>query len=93
MDIELHIEQLILEGVDVPQHTHARLQAAVTAELTRLLAADGVASQLLSSGAVGAVRGGEIQVAGGDVTELGGQIARAIYGGIGYETTDRGGRG
>jgi hypothetical protein len=83
MTINLHIERLILDGVDVPHDQRPVLQAAVQAELARLLVADGVAPGLMAGGALARVPAGAIQLTGeGDFTRLGQQIARAVYGGI-----------
>ncbi|MDY6898118.1 MAG: hypothetical protein SWZ49_08560 [Cyanobacteriota bacterium] len=46
MNIKLNIEQIILEGVDVPRSQRPRLQAAVSAELSRLLTEKGVPPHL-----------------------------------------------
>jgi hypothetical protein len=74
----------------VPRHEHPRLQAAVAAELTRLLAEGSLAPGLLAGEAVERLQGGEVQMTiGGQAGALGGQIARAIYGGIGHATNDR----
>ena len=84
MNINLHIERLVLDGVPVAQGREPVVRAAVEAELTRLLAADGLASDLAAGGALPRIQAGEIQLAGADNSEqLGRQIARAVYGGIG----------
>jgi hypothetical protein len=83
MTINLHIERLILDGVDVPHDQRPVLQAAVQAELARLLAADGVAPSFMAGGELARVPAEAIQLTGeGDSTQLGQQIARAVYGGI-----------
>jgi hypothetical protein len=78
MNINLHIERLVLEGVDVPRHEHPRLQAAVAAELTRLLATSDIGLESMQRSAVSSVQGGSIEATHDDPAELGGQIARAI---------------
>jgi hypothetical protein len=84
MDVNLHIERLILDGLSIPPVQQELLQAAVEAELARLLGSEGLAPQLLGGGALARVPGGSIQLAGdGDATRLGQQIAQAVYGGIG----------
>ena len=84
MNVNIHIERLVLDGVDVPYAQRPALQAAVEAELARLIAAGGVAPGLASGGAYARVPGGSIELTnGGDPTVLGGQIAQAVYGGIG----------
>jgi hypothetical protein len=84
MNINLHIEQLVLDGVSVPPNQRPLLQAAVEAELTRLLTAEGLGLGLRSGGAVPRLSAGTIQLSSeGNPTQLGQQIARAVYGGIG----------
>lgn len=83
MNVDLHIERLILEGIDLDPAHRPVLQAALEAELGRLIAAGGVGG-LAAGGAVPAVRAGGIEMGGdGDPAQLGRQIAGAVYGGIG----------
>lgn len=84
MNVNLHIERLILDGVAETTLDRAALQAAVTAELTRLLTEGGLHPDLIGGGARATVRGGGVQpLAGGGADVLGQQIAQAVYGGIG----------
>ena len=84
MNINVHIERLILEGIDVSHRERPFLQAAVEGELARLLEADGAGTGLMAGGAVRSISGGDIQLTGrNDPTDLGQQIARSVYGGIG----------
>ena len=83
MNINVHIEQLILEGLPITHSQRPRLQAAVETELARLLAADGLAPSSVAGGWVSHVPTGSIQLASAnDPTHLGQQIAQAVYGGI-----------
>lgn len=84
MNVSLHIERLILDGVEGGTLDERGLQAAVTAELTRLLTEGGLHPDLTGGGARASVRGGAFQTpAGGGADPLGQHIARAVYGGIG----------
>jgi hypothetical protein len=86
MNIELHIERIVLDGLDVGPRDRPTLQATIESELVRLLTSGGVSSQLLSGGALRSLSAGEIQVpirASG--AELGIQIAQAVHSGIGAE--------
>lgn len=84
MNVNLHIERLVLEGIDVEHAQRGVLQAAVEAELGRLLAAGGVNGGLAGGGAVPAVRAAGFEMNGeGNPGQLGRQIAGAVYGGIG----------
>ncbi len=84
MKLEIHIQRLVLDGVDIPPGGEGPLQQAVQAELSHMLATGGLTPRLLSGGALARVRGGDIQLPGeSDPAQLGGQIAQAVYGGIG----------
>jgi hypothetical protein len=84
MNIKVYVEQLVLDGIDVPYRQRPMLQGAVEGELARLLAAGELDASLLSGGAVPDVPAGAVQLTGeSDPGHLGQQIARAVYGGIG----------
>lgn len=84
MNINLHIERLILDGIPLGPGQSTLLQAAVEAELTRLLASGGLGDALQAGGAYYSVRTAGIQLPNdGNATRLGEQIAGAVYGGIG----------
>lgn len=82
MNINLHIERLVLDGLDLPHHQRPLLQAAVEAELGRLLAQGGLPMQ--QGMQLCSVRAGDVPVAAGNVEPLGlgAQIAGAVYGGL-----------
>lgn len=83
MNINMKIERLVLDGISVPHGQRPLLRAAVEEELTRLLAADGLAPGLLAGNTVPYVPAGGIQLAGeSDITDLGRQVGRAVYGGL-----------
>jgi hypothetical protein len=84
MNINLHIDRLILDGVNIPSSQRHLLQATVETELTRLLADGGVSSSLAEGVALPHVSANGIQLTGGnDPAQLGRQIAQSVYGGIG----------
>jgi hypothetical protein len=83
LNINLHIERLVLDGLPIARQDGPLVQAAVEAELSRLLTAQGLAPGLLSGGAMPAVRGDSLQLAGeSSPSQLGTQIAQAVYGGL-----------
>jgi hypothetical protein len=83
MNINIHIERLVLDGLTVPYHQQALLQAAVETELTHLFAVNGLANGLMTSSAVSHISAGAIQSSDeSNPTYLGQQIARAVYEGI-----------
>jgi len=84
LNINVSIERLILDGLSLSYSQRPLVQAAVEAELARLLATDGLVSHLQSGGALHNIRGGNIQLTQqSDPHTLGQQIAQAVYGGIG----------
>ncbi len=85
MNIHVHIERLILDGIDIPPGQRPLVLGAVEAELARLLAAGGLKADLLAGGALPSVRAGTIDSRPNDPTGLGQQIAHAVYRGIGPE--------
>ena len=90
VNIELHIERLVLDGLQVAPQDRSQLQGALEAELTRLLATGGLRSELLSGGAMRSVAGAEIRVTPQTTgAQLGNQIAHGVHGGIGAETASQ----
>ena len=83
MNIDLHIERLVLDGIDVPHHERPTLQAAVTAELTRLLTEGGLQPGLTVGGAMAFARSDDMQVSPGEFPDrMGKRIAQSVYSGI-----------
>jgi hypothetical protein len=84
MNIELHIERLVLEGVELAPGQGRLLQAAVEAELVRLLGSGGIARPLVHGAALSRVNADAIQMTNeAGAAGLGTQIAASIYSGIG----------
>ncbi len=83
MNVNLHIEHLVLDGLALERGHEPLLRAALEAELTRLIADDGGRAQgLMSEGVVPRVSAPNIETAmggGGDPAGLGRQIARSVY--------------
>lgn len=80
MNITLHIERLVLEGFSLSAQEQQLLETAVSAELTRLLATSGLGERWMSGTAVSAIQAGTIQLTTPkNPTQLGGQIAQAVY--------------
>lgn len=85
MNINLHIERLVLDGVNLAPDQHQLLQASVTAELTRLLTEGELSPSLAQGTAVPRISTDGIQATSNNPTQLGHQIAQSVYGGIGHE--------
>jgi len=84
MNITVHIERLILDGIAVPQQHRSLVQAALEQELTRLLAKDGLSNDFQQSHVLQSVLAGVLEVKDSDEPAvLGRNIARAVYKGIG----------
>ena len=84
MNITVHIERLILDGIAVSQRHRPLVQAAMEEELARLLAIDGLSSDFQQSHVQQSVLAGVLEVNDSDEpTILGRNIARAVYKGIG----------
>lgn len=83
MNVELHIERLVLDGIDLPPGQRDLLRESVVDELGRLLHGGGLAGSVLSGGAVAHLRGPAVTLsAGGATADLGRQLAGAIYRGV-----------
>ncbi len=84
MNINLHIERLVLDGLNVGPGQGALVKKAAEAELSRLLSEGGLALGLQSGGARPNIRAGSIELNGNDnPLRLGQEIARSVYSGIG----------
>jgi hypothetical protein len=84
MNINLHIERLILDGLNIDRGHGALLRQAVVAELSRLFSQGGLAPSFTSGGALTKIRTSSIGFNGNESPlRLGQEIARSLYGGIG----------
>ena len=84
MNINLHIERLVLDGVALAPNQRHLLQASIEAELSRLLSQGGLASGINQGVAVPKISAANLQLtAGTNPTQLGQQIAASVYSGIG----------
>jgi hypothetical protein len=81
MTIRIHIDHLVLEGLPLGHHEGPLVQAAVEAELARLM---GGGAPPPSGGATARVMAPAISIApNNSPTHLGQQIAQSVHGGIG----------
>jgi hypothetical protein len=90
MNVNLHIERLVLDGLELERGHEPALRAALEAELTRLIA-DGGAANLISAETVPRLSAPGIETAagGGDPTHLGRSIARSVYDSFGSHADAR----
>jgi hypothetical protein len=83
MNVNLHIERLVLDGVSVEPHQRAELKRAVESELSRLLILNEFDSGVHTSNSVRSVAGGLITIANNnEPSRLGQQVAGAVYQGM-----------
>jgi hypothetical protein len=87
MSVELSIGRLAFDGVDFSPREARAARHAVEAELTRLLGGGELPPRLARGGAVGRLSRRPLQVgAWADPGDLGVQVARALYTGLGGGT-------
>jgi hypothetical protein len=82
MNINLHIERLVLDGINISPGKRDLLQISITTELTRLLNNAGLAGNLVEGVSLPRLSASSIQLTGNSPTQLGQQIAQSVYGGI-----------
>lgn len=85
MNINLHIERLVLEGVNITADQCDLLQASVTTELTRMFAEGGLSSGFFQGAVLPRISTESIQLTGNNATKIGQQIAQSVYGGLAHE--------
>ena len=84
MNLRIHIERLVLDGLPLGPADGPVVQMAVEAELTRLLMQGGLSPELTANTALPARAGAALPMQDGATpAEMGHGIARAVYGGIG----------
>ena len=83
MNINLHIERLIIDNVGIKSHQENTLKTAVEKELRRQLVSQGGGSTMQSKNNRQAVKGGSISIENTrKPVSLGQQIGNAVYRGI-----------
>jgi hypothetical protein len=83
--IRVHIDRLVLDGVNVRAADRPHLQAVIEAELARLIATGGLSPALANGGALPSVGAPRIALDADNknAKHLGTSIARSVYGGVG----------
>lgn len=83
MNINLHIERLVLDGVSLQPHQRADLKAVVEAELKQQLESHGIGSMMQTNHNHRSLRGAEISLENiHKPKSLGQRIGYAVYRGI-----------
>jgi hypothetical protein len=81
--VQIHIERLILDGISIPHAQRPVLQAAVAAELTRLVTEQGWSNHLQTNLAVPHLNAGAMTFSPDTPpSQMGQHIARSVYGGL-----------
>ena len=87
MNVRLHIDRLVLDGIEIGPADRPRLQAAIEQELARLIGAGGISPELAGGVALPSVSAPQIALApDAKPAQLGASIAGAVYGGVGLPT-------
>ena len=83
MKINLHIERLVLDGMQIEPGHQEFLQATLQSELLNLIRDRGLGADVLAGGARPSVAASAIQLDSGySSAQLGRQIAQSVYGGL-----------
>jgi hypothetical protein len=83
MNINLHIERLILDDVGIKSHQKNEIKAAVEAALKQQLVNQGIDSTMKSSNNCQLIKGDSISIENiSKPTSIGQQIGNAVYKGI-----------
>ncbi len=83
MNINLHIEHLILDGIPVDKVDKPKVSAAIKSELSHLLSNNKSSAELLPRKSTHSMRGGNISVKPNhNPITLGYKIAGAVYQGV-----------
>ena len=85
MNINLHIDRLVLDGIYIAPGQRRLLQAIITTELTRMINTGGLSSNLVESVSLPRLSTSGIRLTENNPMQLGQQIAKSVYGGIGLE--------
>lgn len=85
MKINLHIDRLVLDGVDVATGQRDILQTSVINELTQLLSNGSIAGNSLRGIGQRDLSPNAIQLTNSKADKLGQQIAQSVFGGISRE--------
>lgn len=84
MNVRLHIDRVVLDGIDVAAAARPHLRVAIESELARLVGERGIAPELARGIAVPSVRAPQIDLApGARPAQLGSAIAGSVFSGVG----------
>jgi len=86
VNINLHIERLIVDDLGIQPQQRDELKAAVAAAIRRQIVSQGIGSTMQAETSRSSVSGGSFSIENNpSIESLGQQIAQSVYGGIGCE--------
>ena len=85
MKINVHIDRLVVDGIDLDRGQRPLMQSAFERELSRLLVQEGLSSELSSGIALRSLNAPSIRIANANNSPgaFGEQVAQAVYKGMG----------
>jgi len=83
MNVRLHIDRLVLDGMLLSAADRPHLQAAIESELARLIAARGLSPELARGISVPVLRAPHVITRPEKAAQFGASIAGAVYGAVG----------
>lgn len=90
MNINLHIERLVLEGLPVESRHADAIREAIQAELMRLLGEGGLSVGLQTGGVFPRLPAQAVQLeAANSPPRIGQQVAQSVYAGIGNDVLSK----
>ena len=81
-NINLHIDSIVLDGIDLAPGDDRLLPQIVSRELSILLSREGLGTSQRSAGEFGSISGGTIRLGATGTTSLGQQLAHSIHQGV-----------
>lgn len=86
MNINVHIERLVVEGLGVQPQQREELKAALVAALTQQLISQGSAFSMQPQTSLSSINAGSIAIESSEGIEgLGQQLCHAVFGSISHE--------
>lgn len=82
MNVNLHIDSIVLDGIDLAPGDNRLLQQIVSRELTTLFTREGLATSHRNAGEFGSISGGAIRLGATGTASLGQQLAHSILHGF-----------
>jgi hypothetical protein len=83
MNVNLHIERLVLDGVEIQAGEQHVLVAVLESELSRLLSTGGLSKELTAGGPTPSIKTNGFDLSNGmNPRGLGREIAQSVYSGL-----------